>query len=244
MPVPSTFNARDAGAYEQMMGRWSRRLAPLFIEFAGVEEGERLIDVGCGTGSLTFALLRAKNLAELTAIDYSATYLEAARAAGTDPRLRFEQADACALPFEGGAFDRALSLLVLHFVPTPELAVAEMRRVVRRRHGRGGGVGHLRRLRDAAHVLGYGRPSRSRRRGRPGRELHADGGAAGRAAGDVHECRPYRRARYDADDPHGLFRLRRFLGAARGRRRVDGQIRRDARPGSPRRARSRAPRRL
>jgi hypothetical protein len=32
MPVPSTFNARDAGAYEQMMGRWSRRLAPLLIE--------------------------------------------------------------------------------------------------------------------------------------------------------------------------------------------------------------------
>ena len=55
--VPSDFNARDAAAYEQVMGRWSRRLAPLFIDFAGVGEGERLIDVGCGTGSLAFALL-------------------------------------------------------------------------------------------------------------------------------------------------------------------------------------------
>jgi SAM-dependent methyltransferase len=131
MPVPSTFNARDAGAYEQMMGRWSRRLAPLLIEFAGVDDGERLIDVGCGTGSLTFALLNTRNPVELTAIDYSEIYLEAARAAGADPRLRFEQADACALPFADGSFDRALALLVLQFVPKPELAVAEMRRVVR-----------------------------------------------------------------------------------------------------------------
>jgi ubiquinone/menaquinone biosynthesis C-methylase UbiE len=130
--VPSNFNARDAGAYEQVMGRWSRRLAPLFIEFAGVEEGERLIDVGCGTGSLAFALIAGKNPAALTAIDYSELYLEAARAAGADPRLTFRQADACALPFADGAFDRALSLLVLHFVPKPELAAAEMRRVVRR----------------------------------------------------------------------------------------------------------------
>jgi ubiquinone/menaquinone biosynthesis C-methylase UbiE len=130
--VPSNFNALNAAAYEQMMGRWSRRLAPLFIDFAGVQEGERLIDVGCGTGSLTFALLAGRNPAALTAIDYSELYLEAARAAGTDPRLRFEQADACALPFADGAFDGALSLLMLHFVPRPELAAAEMRRVVRR----------------------------------------------------------------------------------------------------------------
>ena len=130
--VPSNFNARDAAAYEQVMGRWSRRLAPLFIDFAGVGEGERLIDVGCGTGSLAFALLAGRNPAALTAVDYSELYLEAARAAGADPRLKFEHADACALPFADGAFDRALSLLVLHFVPRPELAVAEMRRVVRR----------------------------------------------------------------------------------------------------------------
>ena len=65
--MPSNFNARDAAAYEQVMGRWSRRLAPLFIDFAGVGEGERLIDVGCGTGSLAFALLAGKNPAALTA---------------------------------------------------------------------------------------------------------------------------------------------------------------------------------
>ena len=142
--MPSNFNARDAAAYEQVMGRWSRRLAPLFIDFAGVGEGERLIDVGCGTGSLAFALLEGKNPAALTAVDYSELYLKAARAAGADPRLKFEHADACALPFADGAFDRAL------VAPRAAFRAEARARGCRdapgrapRRHGRGGGVGHL-----------------------------------------------------------------------------------------------------
>ena len=54
--MPSMFNARDADNYERLMGRWSRRLAPLFIEHAGIADGENVIEVGCGTGSLTFTL--------------------------------------------------------------------------------------------------------------------------------------------------------------------------------------------
>ena len=56
--MSSTFVAVDAAQYEQMMGRWSRDLAALFIEFAGVRDGESVLDVGCGTGSLTYALAR------------------------------------------------------------------------------------------------------------------------------------------------------------------------------------------
>ena len=78
--MPSIFNARDADSYEQMMARWSRRLAPLFIEHAGVAAGERLLEVGCGTGSLTFTLARTAAFAELTAIDYADVYVAAARA--------------------------------------------------------------------------------------------------------------------------------------------------------------------
>src|SRR4051812_14682493 len=51
-----TFNARNAEAYEQVMGQWSRRLAPLLIRFGGLADGDRVVDVGCGTGSLTFTL--------------------------------------------------------------------------------------------------------------------------------------------------------------------------------------------
>jgi SAM-dependent methyltransferase len=75
--MPSMFNARDAGNYERLMGRWSRRLAPLFIAHAGIAAGENVLEVGCGTGSLTFALPQAAVLAGLTAIDHSEIYLAA-----------------------------------------------------------------------------------------------------------------------------------------------------------------------
>jgi ubiquinone/menaquinone biosynthesis C-methylase UbiE len=129
--MASSFQVHDAAGYEQLMGRWSRKLAPLFIDFAGIAEGERILDVGCGTGSLTFALAKAAGPAEITAIDYSPVFVEAAKRRNSDPRITIRQADACDLPFDDGAFDRALALLVLHFVPDAGKAVAEMRRVVR-----------------------------------------------------------------------------------------------------------------
>jgi len=131
--MTSEFVVHDAAGYEQLMGRWSKKLAPLFIEFVGVENGEKVLDVGCGTGSLTFALARAAEVGEIAAVDYSQIFVEEAIRRNTDPRVRIRQADACALPFEDGTFDRALALLVLHFVPEAGRAVAEMRRVVRPR---------------------------------------------------------------------------------------------------------------
>ncbi|WP_026615664.1 class I SAM-dependent methyltransferase [Ensifer aridi] len=129
--MTSSFNVHNAAGYEQLMGRWSQRLATPFIDFAGLADGEKILDVGCGTGSLTFALARAADLSEIAAIDYSPVFVEEAIRRNTDPRINIRQADACALPFADGAFDRALALLVLHFVPEAGKAVAEMRRVVR-----------------------------------------------------------------------------------------------------------------
>jgi ubiquinone/menaquinone biosynthesis C-methylase UbiE len=127
----SSFNVHEASGYEQLMGRWSQMLAPKLIEFAGLSSGEKVLDVGCGTGSLTFALAKSPDLTEIAAIDFSPIFVEAATRRNTDPRIKIGQADACALPFEDGAFNRALSLLVLHFVPEAGKAVAEMRRVVK-----------------------------------------------------------------------------------------------------------------
>jgi SAM-dependent methyltransferase len=129
--LTSSFNVHEAAGYEQLMGRWSQKLAPPFIDFVGLADGEKILDVGCGTGSLTFALGRSANLAEIAAIDYSPVFVEEAIRRNTDPRIKIQQADACALPFQDGIFDRALALLVLHFVPETGKAVAEMRRVVR-----------------------------------------------------------------------------------------------------------------
>jgi ubiquinone/menaquinone biosynthesis C-methylase UbiE len=130
--MTSSFSVRQASGYEQLMGRWSRKLADPFIAFAGLQDGDRVLDVGCGTGSLTFALPQHANVAAITAIDFSPVFVEEAKQRNTDPRINITRGDATALPFADGHFDRAMALLVLHFVPEAAKAVAEMRRVVRK----------------------------------------------------------------------------------------------------------------
>ena len=130
--MPTMFIARDASNYEKLMGRWSRRLAPQFIEHAGIAAGENVLEIGCGTGSLTFALAETAAFDTLTAIDHSEIYLAAARAKNRDPRIRMEHGDGSSLRFPDASFDRTLSMLVLPSVlPRPELMIAEMRRVTR-----------------------------------------------------------------------------------------------------------------
>lgn len=129
--MASSFNVESADGYERLMGRWSKKLAPMLIDFAGLADGDRVLDVGCGTGSLTFTLAETPGLSEIVAIDYSPVFVAAASRRNTDPRITIQQADACALPFEDDRFDRAISLLVLHFVPEAGKAVSEMARVVR-----------------------------------------------------------------------------------------------------------------
>jgi SAM-dependent methyltransferase len=124
-------NASTGDGYELVMGRWSRRLAVPFLAFAGASSGERVLDVGCGTGSLTFLLSQRPDLKEVCGIDYAPSYIEHAARGNSDPRLSFRVGDACALPFRDAAFDRVLSLLMLHFVPQPDRAVSEMCRVAR-----------------------------------------------------------------------------------------------------------------
>ena len=134
--MPDSNTAAAAGfqnpeAYEKVMGRWSRRLAPLLIRFGGLSDGDRVLDVGCGTGSLTFTVPQIANVASITGIDLTEAYVDFARAHNNDPRINFQQADARALPFEDNSFDQAFSMLVLQFIPDAARAVAEMRRVVK-----------------------------------------------------------------------------------------------------------------
>ena len=130
--MPSIYVANDPSVYELSMGRWSRRLAGPFIDFAAIGAVGRVLDVGCGTGSLTSALAEFALGAEIVGIDYSQAYVDHARATASDAlRLRFEQGDAAALPYADGAFDAALSMLVLNFVPDAEKAASEMARVTK-----------------------------------------------------------------------------------------------------------------
>jgi SAM-dependent methyltransferase len=118
-------------AYERFMGRWSRELAPLLVTFAGVRDGDAVLDVGSGTGALTSAVSAAAPSSQITGIDPAAPFVAFAQARLPGRRLAFEVGDAQQLRFADGAFDRTLSMLVLNFIPDRSKALAEMIRVTR-----------------------------------------------------------------------------------------------------------------
>jgi SAM-dependent methyltransferase len=127
--MTSSFNARDAGAYDRLMGRWSRRLAVKFLDHAGTAPGEHILEMGCGTGSLTFQI--PDHVAHVTAVDFSPIYVAYARSRNISPNITITEGDGSALAFADASFDRALTQLVLQFVPDPVVAVRELARVVR-----------------------------------------------------------------------------------------------------------------
>jgi SAM-dependent methyltransferase len=129
--IPSTFDSSDGDGYEVQMGRWSRRVAPLFVRFAGTTGAVRVLDVGCGTGNLAMCVAQDPEIVSVRGLDLSATYVEYANRQNADPRVDFHVGDARALPFPDASFDHAVSMLALQFVPQADLAVCEMRRVTR-----------------------------------------------------------------------------------------------------------------
>jgi ubiquinone/menaquinone biosynthesis C-methylase UbiE len=118
-----------AEAYERQRGRSSKILAPLFVDFVGVQ-GE-VLDVGCGTGALTFAIAKSGSVSKIVAMDLSEAFLAYARSKTDDPRISFESGDAQNLRFSDASFDQCLAVLVLRFIPDAPRAAREMRRVTR-----------------------------------------------------------------------------------------------------------------
>ena len=127
----TTYTATAAAAYECLMGRWSRLLAQQFIDFAGIEDRDRILDLGCGTGSLCLALATRNEPSQIIGVDLSARYVAHAQTRTRDPRLSFRVADALALDLPDACVDRCFSLLALNFIAEPVQAVREMRRVTR-----------------------------------------------------------------------------------------------------------------
>jgi SAM-dependent methyltransferase len=121
----------DGAAYEPYVGRWSRLVAREFLAWLDVPTRGRWLDVGCGTGALSQAILADADPIAVKGVDQSPGYVTYAHARVIDERARFEVADARALPGEAAVFDAVVSGLMLNFVPEPGSAVAEMSRVAR-----------------------------------------------------------------------------------------------------------------
>jgi SAM-dependent methyltransferase len=118
-----------ADAYDRFMGRYSVLLSAQLADLAGVHDGQRVLDVGCGPGALTAELVQRLGPAAVAAVDPAEQFVAAARE--RHPDVSVQRASAEDLPFPDDAFDAALAQLVVHFMSDPAAGVAEMRRVTR-----------------------------------------------------------------------------------------------------------------
>lgn len=117
---------------------WAAQLAPaqrLLLDMAAVTRGERVLDVACGTGLVSFPAAEAAGVEGMVAgTDISDGMVERARGLAAEKgigNVRFERADAESQPFADGSFDAALCSLGLMYVPDPVGALREMRRLLR-----------------------------------------------------------------------------------------------------------------
>lgn len=121
--------AVPADAYDRFMGVYSVQLAPQFVDFAGVEPGQRALDVGCGPGALAGLLAERLGADAVAAVDPSESFVDAARE--RHPNVDIRLATAEALPFADGEFDVTVAQLVVHLMDDPAAGLAEMVRVTR-----------------------------------------------------------------------------------------------------------------
>lgn len=117
----------SGSSYERFMGRWSRELARSFVSWLDVPAGRHWLEVGCGTGALTSAILDVGRPASVVATDASPQFVDHARSTHPDSRVRFLTASAGELPTSPAGFDAVVSSLVLNFIPDPVAALGEMR---------------------------------------------------------------------------------------------------------------------
>jgi SAM-dependent methyltransferase len=116
--------------YEHYVGRWSRRVAPAFLDWLELPLDLRWVDVGCGTGALSASILEVASPSSVVGVDPSAGFLASARER-LGERMSFHEAGAEQLPLGDGTADVVVSGLVLNFVPDPIRALREAARVAR-----------------------------------------------------------------------------------------------------------------
>jgi ubiquinone/menaquinone biosynthesis C-methylase UbiE len=119
----------NAAAYDRFMGRWSRAIGTIFLDWLAAPKGARWLDLGCGTGVFTEMVVNTCAPASVVAVDPAAAQIDYARKLPLAQHADFRVADAQKLPFADGAFDVVASALVINFIPNRPAALTEMRRV-------------------------------------------------------------------------------------------------------------------
>jgi len=161
----------DEESYDDFMGRYAVRLAPLFADFAGVREGHRVLDVGAGTGALTHELVARG--ATVVAVEPSPDFTRALRS--RFPQIEVHEARAEELPFADDSFDAALAQLVVGFMADAGAAMRELGRVAHQVAICMWGVEEVQMfaaIGRTARLLGSGSAEQGARRYSTARELH------------------------------------------------------------------------
>jgi SAM-dependent methyltransferase len=105
------------------------QIAAFIAQHAGLTPATRAVEIGVGTGRIAVPL--AAHVGAYFGVDLAAPMLARLRAKDADGRVKIAQADIMALPVARQSFDCAVAVHILHLVPTPERAVAELARVLR-----------------------------------------------------------------------------------------------------------------
>lgn len=112
----------------------AKEYRPVILSFCGIEDGMRVLDVGCGTGYFSRYLLGGEKRFSVTGIDLDGRFIDyATQKTGAAGNPQFVQGDALSLPFPDGSFDAVVSHTFLTSVPSPQNALKEMMRVCK--HG-------------------------------------------------------------------------------------------------------------
>jgi ubiquinone/menaquinone biosynthesis C-methylase UbiE len=126
---PTMKDSWESGdSYEYYMGRWSRLIAESFIDWLSPSYGLKWLDIGCGSGALSEAIIKNYEPAMLTAIDQSEDFVRTAqkRLGG---QVQCRVGNALSLPLDNSSVNISVSGLVLNFIAKPEKALSEMMRV-------------------------------------------------------------------------------------------------------------------
>ena len=121
----------DGAKYERMMRAWSQLVGTHFLKWLNPSGGLNWLDIGCGSRAFKVPVAEFFSPSHLLGIDPSEAKIEFAKNRSIEQSVTFQTGDALSLPCEDNTMNIAIMAMVLFFVPEPEHALAEMKRVVK-----------------------------------------------------------------------------------------------------------------